>query len=182
VFFIINPTWILNCTSYRPLSKTLDNDYGAAPKGTGDEKFPKDLAEAVIRVTTYKPMMTARDDTNNKTINDKKASFAQQNRSGKKEVTCFRCNKKGHLARDCKEKSKKEKETDSTTESTKTDKTNKSEGGKKAAQFMMEAINLQGSRNDYQHLRQSVLLDIQSTADIFCNLHYLTNIREVPET
>jgi hypothetical protein len=39
------------------LLKKLDNDYAAAAKGKGDEVFPKDLAEAVSRVTTYKPMM-----------------------------------------------------------------------------------------------------------------------------
>jgi hypothetical protein len=60
---------------------------------------------------------------------------------------------------------------------------NDKSNGEKAAQFMMgHAVTLQGSQDDYQHLRQSLLLDNQSTADIFCNLRYLTNIREVSET
>jgi hypothetical protein len=33
--------------------KALDNDYAAAPKGKGDQTFPKDITEAVTRVTTY---------------------------------------------------------------------------------------------------------------------------------
>jgi hypothetical protein len=31
------------------LIKALDNDYAAAPKGKGDETFPKDITEAVTR-------------------------------------------------------------------------------------------------------------------------------------
>jgi hypothetical protein len=64
-----------------------------------------------------------------------KAGFAQPSKTDHKEVKCLKCYKKGHFARDCKEKPKKENE------STKTDQTDKNEGGKKAAQFMQrEAV------------------------------------------
>jgi hypothetical protein len=33
----------------------LDNDYNAAPTGTGDDIFPKNITEAVTRVNTYRP-------------------------------------------------------------------------------------------------------------------------------
>jgi hypothetical protein len=45
-----------------------------------------------------------------------------------------------------------------------------------------EAVTLHGNKEAYRHLRNYVLLDSQSTADIFCNLNYLENIREVEET
>jgi hypothetical protein len=48
--------------------------------------------------------------------------------------------------------------------------------------MQQEAVNFQGTKDEYSHLRNHVLLDNQSTADIFCNLNYLENIRQVPET
>jgi hypothetical protein len=55
--------------------------------------------------------------------------------------------------------------------------------GRKAAQFMMcKSTSLQGTKEEYAHLRNSVLLDNQSMADIFCNLNYFRNIRNVSET
>jgi hypothetical protein len=161
------------------LLKKLDNDYAAAEKGKGDEVFPKDLAEAVSRVTTYKPMMAntsfKKDHTKNNTEDETaKAGFVQPGKSnkggkkgGKKEIKCFRCGQMGHYASDCQESLP--------------DKSGGSE--RKAAQFMMcQAVTLTGTNEQFAHLRNSVLLDNQSTADIFCNLNYLQNIREVPET
>jgi hypothetical protein len=54
---------------------------------------------------------------------------------------------------------------------------------REAAQFtVLSAKSFQGYKNEYQHLRNQVLLDNQSTVDIFCNLNYLENIREVTDT
>jgi hypothetical protein len=44
------------------------------------------------------------------------------------------------------------------------------------------STTLQGTKEEYGHLRNHVLLDNQSTADIFCNLNFLQNIRKVQET
>jgi hypothetical protein len=54
---------------------------------------------------------------------------------------------------------------------------------RKAAQFIMcQAVTLSGTIEQYAHLRNCVLLDNQSTADIFFNRNYLQYINEVPET
>jgi hypothetical protein len=48
--------------------------------------------------------------------------------------------------------------------------------------MICQVVTLTGTNEQFAHLRNSVMLDNQSTADIFCNLNYLKNIKEVPET
>ena len=97
------------------------------------------------------------------------------------------------MARNCREllpanKSASDVENGSDKDSVTTD--SKSDGktgcqlvNRKAAQFMMKhAVTVQGgTRENFTYLKNHVLLDNQSTADIFCNLKYLQNIREVQE-
>ena len=53
-----------------------------------------------------------------------------------------------------------------------------------AVGFFCHHISLQGGPTDsfLKHLKEQILLDNQSTADIFCNKAYLKDIHEVPET
>jgi hypothetical protein len=82
----------------------------------------------------------------------------------RKKPSVSECGQMGHYASDCRESLP--------------DKSGGSE--RKAAQFMMcQAVTLTGTNEQYAHLRNSVLLDSQSTAEIFSNLNYLQNIKEV---
>ena len=85
------------------LLKALDNDYAAAPKGKGDERFPKDIYEAVSRVVTYKPIVVTQG-TMEENQSEKKVALVQPGKNNKKrEIECFRCGKNGHIARNCRE-------------------------------------------------------------------------------
>jgi hypothetical protein len=47
--------------------------------------------------------------------------------------------------------------------------------------MMTQAVAFQESEEEDGYLRDQVLLDSQSTADIFCNSEYLDNIRTVQD-
>jgi hypothetical protein len=78
------------------LLKKMDNNYSAAAKGKEYLVFPKDLADAVTRVSTYKPIMASttfkKDRNKNRMESDTedevpKNSFVQpgtNNKGGKK--------------------------------------------------------------------------------------------------
>jgi hypothetical protein len=147
------------------------------PQGFGRSSFP----------CHYKPMMAStsskKDHTKNNTEDEvSKNSFVQpgtNNKGGKKAIKCFRCGQMGHDASDCQESLPTETGTNIVNDGW--DK--EGNGGRKAAQFMMcKSTTLQGTKEEYEHSRKSVLLDNQFTADIFCNLNYLCNIRKVSET
>jgi hypothetical protein len=85
----------------------------------------------------------------------------------------------GHYASDCQESQPTEMGTDVVNDGW----GKEGNSGRKAAQFMMcKSTSLQGTKEEYAYLRNSVLLDNQSVADIFCNLNYLRNVRKVSET
>jgi hypothetical protein len=156
------------------LLKKIKNDYSAAAKGKGDLVYPKDLADAETRVSTYRPMMasTTFKKDHNKNLLDSdtedevpKNTFVQpgtNNIGGEKEINCFRSGQMGPYASDCQESLPTE---------TGTDIVNNGWGkegnsGRKAAQFMIrKSITLQGTKEEYAHLRKSVVLDNQPTAD-----------------
>jgi hypothetical protein len=174
----------------------IDEDFEEQLRGSrriGKTKcFPLDLESAVTRVSTYKTIGShAPKKTSGK--GDKEgecqASFAQPGRKISTNIECFKCHKKGHIAQNCPENldatetGTSNAQTGESEAASTTTTTNNHEEGGAAAQFMTQsAVSMQGSATEFRHLRNHVLLDNQSTEDIFCNLNYLQNIRTVPDT
>ena len=131
--------------------------------------------------------------------------FAQ----GQDKRVCYNCNKPGHLAANCdKPKKKKSKRQQGTANATVKSGSDRRSGKKKttdvetdtevdgdsfvtedshlvfgtrhAVQLYNDGVNLQSSK--FGRLRDEVLLDNQSTTDIFCNSKYLKNIRGASTT
>jgi hypothetical protein len=144
------------------LMKSMKNAYAAASDATRNDVFPSRLEEAVTRVSTYKTIVSTNPKKTNKS---------------------YKCHKKGHIARNCPENKTGTTNAQAADKESSTATGNDPHGGREAAQFMMRAaVSMQGSAENFCHFRNYVLLDNQSTEDVFCNLNYLKNIRSVPET
>ena len=187
-------------------SKELSNDHAM-----GDDRYPKDLDHAIDMLNRYRaPMPFDRNknkrnrNTDNNNNNDRVA-FTQvtPGLDGKtfNHITCNKCKKKGHCANQC-----PELRTNNTSNINATDDNNNNETAEEppAEEEASQSGSIQQATQHTQIsqwnlfdtaitaagccltfaqvMRDPLLLDNQSTDDIFCNDKYLKNIHHVKET
>ena len=153
----------------------------------GINKYPKTVDEAIELVGCYKPQKpkdkrksggggdkSSQDgDSGDGTSNDK--SFGQQGGKPRNpNIECFRCGKKGHIAKFCTAPNPKSNETSNAQNGDNTS----SDGDSPRVNLHNYGVLMQEVKKGID-LRKVLLLDNQSTADIFCRLDLLENIREV---
>ena len=188
------------------LSKELSNDYAM-----GDDKYPKDLDQAIDMLNRYRaPIPFDRNknkrnrNTDNNNNNDRVA-FTQvtPGLDGKtfNHITCNKCKKKGHYANQCPELRTNNTSNINATDDNNNNETNEEPSAEEEASqsgsiqqatqhTQISQWNLFNSAitaaacclTFAQVMRDLLLLDNQSTDDIFCNDKYLKNIHHVKET
>ena len=180
------------------LVKNLSNDYAL-----GNDKYPKDLAAAMNSVANYKSADVncnkKRDDKNNSnenSSNETQLGFMQggRNRNGRggrnpnPNIKCHRCGERGHIAAKCTAAAPANQATSNAQQGSNentNDNTNAQQQSTRSVQlFCQDGITMQAAKHgfDDNYLRGQLLLDNQSTTDIWCRPELLENVREVEET
>jgi hypothetical protein len=171
---------------YGSLIADLQNEYLS-----NIDKYPKTLNEAYSRLTNWKD---ANGGTRNSNSNSNGVSFTnvganEASRKGggknKAHITCFNCQEKGHYSNEC-----TKPKVDGTTNNTNGHElvTNAAEAGEfdenenifSSFHFMCDGSLLTTTTTTSQHEIPStwILLDNQSTIDVFCNKNLLTDIHK----
>ena len=181
-------TFLLGCDRSRfgRLIEDLENDYLQ-----GRNHYPGTIAEAYNLLTNWKQERSgwrapAADGVAFSNVDDK----GRTPRTGKAHITCHRCEKKGHYASECPERRESHEAASGG-------------NGPKTGAMLLNAGIRDGEFNEptvhFQFLNSSdgiacqighdgklprnwILLDNQSTVDVFCNGDLLTDIREDAES
>ena len=193
--------FLMGCSTSKSLElkKELQNDHAK-----GDNKYPKNLEKAVEMVSNYKGSSNIpqrrREQDQQSTSNDtqrESVGFAQvvAGRDGRSHprIECHNCHKKGHYANQCpdgttntqtNQNNESPNQANSTNEATTTQEGTTHATVASWTCFMAGNKTKEGSTNAtlQEKLRDWLLLDNQSTDNIFCNKKYLRNIQKVDAT
>ena len=165
---------------YGSLCKTLNTQYAL-----GNDQFPVTIPEATNILSAYK-MDNAKDFNKTQNKSNKKKpedslniSFAQM------KGLCYCCGKQGHLATDCRYRNKPKSEWFINQDTNKEEQSNvQDERGHLEDQDNKKSIGWAGVHLEHQFyqnsdLRTWILLDNQSSTNIFCNKDLVKNIKKV---
>ena len=171
------------------LAEDLANNFAL-----GDDKYPKDLSSATDALVNYRNSggnknknPSGNGNRNGRSNPENQTGFVQsgkQNGKTGRKIICFACGEEGHMARDCPKINRNESTNAQTHEEDgEGNHTNQDNNATQLFQAPGTQVNHSWNMAGAQsNLRDKILLDNQSTADVFCNLKYLSNIHQVPQT
>jgi hypothetical protein len=192
----------LDHTRYASLKKDFQNDYAK-----GNNNYPETAQDAYNLLSIYR---YDRKPAGNNGTETRGLSFHQSNKGVKrtennhKDLTCYACGKKGHIALNCPDKQEVQNNNNRKTENKEQVEEAKSKsvsykdeqkehesskkGGKQGGFFQVSSkCSITKIENElqfmntaqFEKLKQMLLLDNQSTTDLFCNKEYLEDIQKV---
>ncbi len=179
----------------------MSNDYAIR---RNNEAYPESLDRAINIVAGFRNVVNNPNipkkgkfnlkNTKGETKEENKVAFAQ-NKKGtydQSKVQCYHCKKLGHYAKDCPDKNKPAVTNTQQSETQQNDNNNNSnnKGEVCHTQFGFHNITEEiiedkitlSQKQEESVLRSWLLLDNQSTTDIFCDASLLTNIKTVNVT
>ena len=193
----------LDANKYGNLKKELQNDYAK-----GKNNYPGTVLEAYKLLTNYRyekrngnSNYFRRGNQNALAFNQTGNNGNQNNRNNKREIKCYNCGEIGHIAPKCPKKKETqntnvEGETASTGTNNNNDESKTSRENVEENDFgflimqtgkekdSIEEIKIKGdvqllNKMEANDLRELLLLDNQSTTDLFCDKKLLRDIKQV---